>query len=533
MTNNEKRKPIDPRELERLLERPETYQDGLDPEVEQLVDSLNRWQFDAELQPRAAFVHGLAHELQGDNRTAASQETKRKPLGIVFRMLAAGAAVAVLVLLLVYAGGLFSPAEPEPAAFEQTPVGQPYTFYLFNPFAATELLVPLDPQTLDDRLNGEALEPGGFFSADGSTRVDVEFPEGRNANSPNLNPEEIWIVVSDVQSGAERSRFHPPVEALVAALSKDGSRLVLEPYPYPTSPTAILVTWAATRGLVLEPYPYTTWPWPPAAEWYVLDTADGQLLAHVKDVDNACFRQSAHFDPALRRIYCVVDPMITEANEPEPMRIAAYDVESGTKASERQLPDVLIGQRETERSDQTVTELVEPAVVLSPDGQRLAIVHADADEVTLLDTRTLGIERTFSWERSSPLWPPLAPNVAHAKGEITGTIRQAEFSLDGQHLYLYNVAQEGDQHGLWLVNLGRGLIAAEALTGYQIQWVRPAPDGTVYVFGTTDESLGPYEIRPSSPSMLWRLDARTLEILAERAFTGYRGGRLVLDQPTK
>ena len=68
---------------------------------------------------------------------------------------------------------------------------------------------------------------------------------------------------------------------------------------------------------------------------------------------------------------------------------------------------------------------------------------------------------------------------------------------------------------------------AEALPESQIQWVRPAPDGTIYVFGTTDRRLLPYEIRSTSPSMLWRLDGRTLEILAERAFTGYRQGWIV------
>jgi hypothetical protein len=71
---------------------------------------------------------------------------------------------------------------------------------------------------------------------------------------------------------------------------------------------------------------------------------------------------------------------------------------------------------------------------------------------------------------------------------------------------------------------------AEALLGYQIQWLEPAPDGTVYVFGTAVTDLGPYEIRPSAPCMLWRLDGLSLEILAERAFPGYMGGRVVAAQ---
>ncbi|HEX9923871.1 MAG TPA: hypothetical protein VGD99_14535, partial [Anaerolineae bacterium] len=87
--------------------------------------------------------------------------------------------------------------------------------------------------------------------------------------------------------------------------------------------------------------------------------------------------------------------------------------------------------------------------------------------------------------------------------------------------------------GLWLVDLTQGDIVAEALPEFQIQWVRPAPDGTVYVFGTTDERMAPYEIRQTSPSRLWRLDALTLETLAQREFTGYQSGWLVLAQPAE
>jgi hypothetical protein len=49
----------------------------------------------------------------------------------------------------------------------------------------------------------------------------------------------------------------------------------------------------------------------------------------------------------------------------------------------------------------------------------------------------------------------------------------------------------------------------------------------LYAFGAADEGLGPYEIREDSPSRLWRLEGETLAVLAERAFVGYRGGRMV------
>jgi hypothetical protein len=61
-------------------------------------------------------------------------------------------------------------------------------------------------------------------------------------------------------------------------------------------------------------------------EWYVVDTSSGELLAHVEDAENSCFRQGAHLDPTGQRIYCVVDPAITGVDEPESVQVAAYRV---------------------------------------------------------------------------------------------------------------------------------------------------------------------------------------------------------------
>lgn len=398
------------------------------------------------------------------------------------------------------------------AAGAPPPQAQPYTFYRFNPFAENKL-VPLDQETLTDQRDGRPLEPG-IFSADSSTRVDVEYPPGRDVNDPNLNPDDVWIVVRDLPTGTERSRFHPPVPGLIMALSQDGTRLALEPYP---------------------PAHY-----PPIAEWYVLDTATGQTLAHLKDADTSCFRGTGVFDLAIQqRVYCVVDPEMTEATGPEPMRLVAYDQESGDKAAEIELPEVLIGGRQSEQmvNDQPVWTFLEPAVVLSPDGRQLAVVHADAAKVTLIEAESLTVEHTFALNRRTSLLDWFAPAVAQAKGPSEGVIRQAVFSPEGQYLYIFSqelwVRPEDApaERGLWLVDLTQGDIVAEALLEFQIQWVQPAPDGSIYVFGTTDEDLVHYEIRPTSPSRLWRLDALTLETLAQRAFTGFQGGRLV--QPSE
>ena len=391
------------------------------------------------------------------------------------------------------------------ASLKATPLPQSYHFYLHD-WTGDEGLIPLDRETLAAQPNGQALEPG-VLSADGSTGVTIEYARGR----ASIDPEHLWVVVYDLESGAERNRFHPPARAFISGLSADGSRLLLRPDPFP--PTS----------------------YPPPVEWHLVDTANGNQLAHIQDKTNACFRQRALLDPPGGRIYCLVDPALKESDGPQPLRVAAYDIESGQKAAEIELPQALIGGTHSERDGLPLEEFLEPALVLSPDGRQLAIVHAEADKVTLLKAQKLVVERTFSIEPVVSLWELLVPNVAHAKVEMSGTIRQARFSLNGGHLYVFTHEvlatdeEPPEERGLWLVDLERGLITAKALSDYQIQWVESAPDGSVYVFGTTDERLLPFQIREDSPSKLWRLDGFTLEALAERDLTGFRQGSLVLD----
>lgn len=401
------------------------------------------------------------------------------------------------------------------AASAPSAPAQAYTFYRFNPLAEN-MLVSLDPQTLDDRAHNPPLEPGRF-SVGGSTRVDVEYPPGRGLNNPGPHLDQVWIVIRDLQTGAERSRFHPPVNGLVPVISADGTRLVVKPFP---------------------PGRYY-----PTAEWYVVDANTGQPLVHIHDVDTSCFRGGAGlFDPAVqKRVYCPVELAITEARGPEALRIVAYDLKSAAKAGEVELPEVLTGGWRTGQTvdNQPVWAFLEPAVVLSPDGQQLAVVHADADLVTLIEAESLTVERTMALKQPTSLWDWFAPRIAQAKGASEGTFRHAVFSPDGGYLYVFSQEirvssdEAPDRRGLRLVDLTQGHVMAEALPEYQIQWVQPAPDGSVYVFGTTDHSLGASEIRPTSPSMLWRLDALTLEILVQRAFTGYQGGRLVPEESSE
>jgi hypothetical protein len=385
------------------------------------------------------------------------------------------------------------------------PLPQSYRFYLHD-WTADEGLIPLNLETLEDQPNGQALDPG-ILSADGSTGVTIEYTRGR----ASLDPEHLWIVVYDLGSGAERNRFHPPASAFISDLSADGRRLLLRPDPFPPN------------------------SYPPAVEYYLVDTASGEQLAHLQDETNACFRQRAHLDPAGQRLYCLVDPALMETDGPQPLHLAVYDLKSGQKTAEIEVPQALIGGTNTERNGLPLEEFLEPSLVLSPNGKRLAIAHAESDRITLIEAQELAVERTFSLKRSVSLWELLAPDVAYAKGEMSGTIRQAAFSPDGALLYVFTHQvlatneEPPEARGLWLVDLKREIITAETLHEYQIQWIEAAPDGYVYVFGTTDERLLPFQIREDSPSKLWRLDDRTLEIVVERDFTGFRQGLLVID----
>ena len=160
-----------------------------------------------------------------------------------------------------------------------------------------------------------------------------------------------------------------------------------------------------------------------------------------------------------------------------------------------------------------------------------AAVSADGNRIVLIDAMRLAVEQTILLEGNGK------------EIESEGIISQAEFSSDGRRLYVFGLALPPGlfKRGLRVVDLEKGELTAEALLAYQIQWVAggssslgefsirhdsPQPNGSVFVFGTSDADLLPFEIRDSSPSMLWRLDGETLEVLEERAFEGFYSGQL-------
>lgn len=104
-------------ELEKYIDRPETYDGDLEPGLERVVDSLHHAA--SQPRPRPGFVNELAQRLQEKERTMSEKSRSRKLWSAFRRVAAGGVALAALLALVVVAAGLFSRFEPEPAALDE------------------------------------------------------------------------------------------------------------------------------------------------------------------------------------------------------------------------------------------------------------------------------------------------------------------------------------------------------------------------------------------------------------------------------
>jgi hypothetical protein len=361
----------------------------------------------------------------------------------------------------------------------------------------------LDPLTLADLPGAPPLDfgiayPDWAISADGSTVV--------------LVLEQRTIVVRDGLAGAERLRFDAPAAVTWARLSRDGSRLVLS-----------IPRFGSPSGITPE-------------EWYVFDTRDGRLIAAVAGNEPGIVPggfPSGLIDPAAARLYRFEAG--GDGSGPWPLEIVAHDLTTGDETGRLTLPEVRAGARYTRSIDQVpVGDVLTPAVAVSPDGARLAVVSAESETLTLVDAATLTVERAVAIAEPDGLgrrvltWLGLALRTASAK-YMDGRVLWATFSPDGRHLYVYGFegevgdgADEATERGLGLtaVEVASGEIVGTALEGQVIGDVLPAPDGqSLYVNGPTV----PWTMAPGEPSYrLSRLAAPNLETLAEREFPDRR-----------
>ncbi len=401
----------------------------------------------------------------------------------------------------------------------QQRVGPPTDLYLFEVHPPNQLppgmaLVPLDTQTLGDRQDRPPLSLATRFmtvSPDGALLATFDYARMDGPLSP---PRDTTVTVRDNRTGAARGSFHPPAPVLGTRLSRDGARLVVQPYPSGN---------------------------PSPDEWSVLDTANGHVLVTVNAAPSNDYLPTL-IDADAQALYRFITaaPAAT-APGPRPLSLIAYDLRTGAERGRLALPEVTTGSWPTGRMTQgeAVRAALSPGIALSPDGRQIAIAHADADRVTLIDTQHLTIARTISLTGGSSLLHVLGliPQHVAAKGPPgVGTSRDAIYAPDGRSLYLSGVQTLLDDHdaqtfhslGLTRLDLTRNTITANALPGRTINWVLPASDGqSIFVFGPKQGEGDSHILLPDIPSLLRRLDARTLAIQTEREFPSYRGGRLI------
>ena len=461
-------------------------------------------------------------------RTRSSVPDRRRGKGVVRLWRSnwvANVATAAVVLLTVLGSSVASRSGTRGPAGEAAPSFELYV----SEDRYGRRYASLDPMTLADAEGDIPFASVGSTSwfapwaasADGSTVVVIE-----SRFSSGAAPE---VIVFDGPSGDERGRFRPASGQLTGpVLSRDGSRLVVQASPMmPARPEK------ASKP--------SEFGWP---SWRVYDTTDGRLLSTVPMRE---FRGASAIDPTARRLYqldeSAADAAAAANSGPWPVDLVVIDLTTGAEANRLELTNVLGGTWPTDQTlgEMTVMRRLGPTLALAPDGGRLAVVHADEEAVTLVDPERLVVERTIRLERPTTLGDrllgllPLVPHDAAAKQTEEATALFARFGPDGRKLYVTGYRTGPGDDGEWeLVGLGlrvfdleRGTIAAELSPAI---WGRndfgaevvPAPDGhSVYVMVPRYP-----ERRGTSAYLLRRLDARTLETLAEREV--WRWNRLLL-----
>lgn len=351
----------------------------------------------------------------------------------------------------------------------------------------------LDPETLVDVPTASLVPAGPYsraLSADGATLASLML--GVN----NV------IVIQDAQTNAQRAQFAAPTGLGPLLVNRDGTRLVLES-PGSTDDAK-------------------------APRWTVLDGRTGQIVSQV-GADRPSAAPSV-LDPAGAYLY----QLALQGGQAglQPVELIRYDLSTGMPAGRLVLPDILAGSWPTDKMIQgeQLRSLFAPGMAVSPDGQQLAIAHAESAQVTFIAAEPLAVERTTSIEPPANPVGWLVPEVrtAWAKQPPEGTIRWATFSADAQHVYVWGRQTQVDAQGqLSYDNFGvnamspdGGGVVAESLRDTWVDQLVPAPDGrSVYVIGLADPSAT--SENDISPYLLRRLDASTLATLSQRELSGY------------
>jgi len=413
--------------------------------------------------------------------------------------IAASLPTAALLTVVVLVGTALRLAAPPP---------DPVFDLLMATIPDGEAVVALDPVTLADR-PGEAgivlseAERGWphALSADGSTFVTVIGDLPGSA-----------AVVRDAHSGRERTRFATPWVAELAAISRDGTRLVVGD---------------ANGG------------------FHLVDTADGHLVATTQiESPSNVWDSNYTIDAAAERLYLITPQDQPGAGGPtseadltvRTPSLIVYDLSTGGVVDRLPLPRMTAGQWWRDES-RTVAGEVWPGLAVSPDGRTVAIVHGDRDAVRLVDAERMVATADVPFSREPALLDhlrrlvPFPPGDASAAVLLEGPTRKAVFAPDGETWLVFGfetvrgefageIAQIERGLGLLMVDALTGEVLAEGMTGELFDRIVPAPNGqALYTVGPIGgEFVRAWSYGDPDPTyVIRRLDAETLSSEAERA----------------
>ncbi len=188
----------------------------------------------------------------------------------------------------------------------------------------------------------------------------------------------------------------------------------------------------------------------------VLDTSTGETLTDLA----LGFRPAGiafYQDEGRLLVYGTLPAEKPGVTPPGPVRLEAYAIPSGEMLWERELTGVVSGNWCLENCDDThgmqLYAIWTPAILLSPDGTTLYILHADQDKMTQVSLKDGGSQDVQIHEAQSWIERLLASTagVALAKGGAKGTTRLAAISPDGERLYVQSSTMNAtlNQDGYW------------------------------------------------------------------------------------
>jgi hypothetical protein len=412
-------------------------------------------------------------------------------------------------LVIAFALLLAACSAPEPAATSASarparPVAGKQLYLGTSNGAA---LVPIDPLTLAD-LSGPPLlavpdssSSAFVVSADGATGAWMAY--GYYGDPPS--PSDLRVRVFDLRTGAERASFSPPRAALVDALSPDGTKLFARYWP-PGPLTAGRVIFDSATGRELETLPAFS--------------VNGLTTARI--------------DHATLRLYGLAVPDGSgKATGPQVATFVAVDLRTGHELRRLPLDGLVAGLWETEVGGTRRQSQLDPGFALSPDGTRLAILRADGDWLTLIDTASLGVLWTKRLSRPVSLLQRfgLGPLVAEAKSNYESRSWGLTFTPDGRRLFAVEqtVQLEGETQARYAtprlrsIDIERAAIDSEIVPADRVLWTTASPDGGgLYVLTQGPETAAKDRYR------LVRLEAATLAVTAQRALDDYREMRVLI-----